>query len=112
MFCLERNGKRQLEKPYIPMSTWTNLNDLRKLSYHHKQRIHSSLNDEDITDEEYEHAQKIWRFFSINNLGGWHNLYLKLDVLLLADVFENFRELSMSSYGLDPAWYYTTPGLA
>ena len=43
---------------------------------------------------------------------GYHNIYLKSDVLLLADVFENFRDLSLENYKLDPAWYYTWPGLA
>jgi hypothetical protein len=46
-------------------------------------------------------------------LGEWHDLYLKLDVLLLTDVFENFRDLCLEkSHGLNPVWYYITPGLA
>ena len=39
-------------------------------------------------------------------------LYNKSDVLILADIFENFRNVCASNYDLDPAWYYTSPGLA
>jgi len=45
-------------------------------------------------------------------MGEYHDLYLTSDILLLADVFENFRDLCMKNYGLDPAWYYTSPGLS
>ena len=42
----------------------------------------------------------------------YHDLYLESDVLLLTDVFENFRDLCLHNYGLDPCWYYIAPGLA
>ena len=45
-------------------------------------------------------------------MGEYHDLYLKSDVLLLADVFEEFRHVCMENYSLDPAWYYTSPGLS
>ena len=48
----------------------------------------------------------------MNTLREYHDLYLKTDVLLLADVFEQFRTTCLHHYALDPAWYYTSPGLA
>ena len=69
-----------------------------------KKDLYSKLNDCGITDKEYEHAQKIWKEFEIKNLGEYHDLYLKSDVLLLADVFEEFRNICLENYFLDPAW--------
>ena len=77
-----------------------------------KESFYSSLNDEHISDEDYEHAKKVWDAFEMKTLEDYHELYNKTDVLLLADVFENFRGIYSSNYGLDPAHYYTSPGLA
>ena len=77
-----------------------------------KDDFYSKLNDENITDEEYTHAQRVWEAFSCKNLGDYHDLYVKTDVALLADVFENFRKLCLTQYQLDPAHYYTSPGLS
>ena len=75
-----------------------------------KSSFFSRLTDTDISD--YAHAQNVWTTFQMNTLGDYHDLYLKCDVLLLADVFEQFRATCMSYYGLDPAHYYTAPGLS
>ena len=48
----------------------------------------------------------------MKNLEEYHNLYNRVDVLLLTNVFENFRDICIKSYNLDPAHYYTAPGLA
>ena len=77
-----------------------------------QKEFYSKLNDEDITDDEYQHALNVWKTFGCNNIRDYHNLYLKSDVLLLADVFENFRSTCLYHYNLDPAHYYTSPGLA
>ena len=77
-----------------------------------KEDFYSLLMDEDITDREYKHAQKVWETFEIENMGQYHDLYPKSDVLLVADVFENFRESCLTYYGLDPCHHVSSPGLS
>ena len=72
----------------------------------------SKLMSEGITDEDYQHAQTVLKKFNIESMKDYHNLYNLIDVLLLADIFENFRNIYMNHYGLAPAWYFSTPGLA
>ena len=71
--------------------------------------FYSLLTNEEISESEYAHAQKVWETFGIENMGQYHDLYLKSDVLLLADIFENFREQYLHTYGLDPAHYVSLP---
>ena len=73
-------------------------------------KFYSGLSQEGITDDDYQHAQEVWDTFNCATLGDYHDLYLRTDVLLLADVFENFRKTAMATYKLDPAHYYTLPG--
>ena len=77
-----------------------------------KEEFYSILNDEHISDEGYEHAQHVWNTFSLKNMGEYHDLYLASDILLLADVFENFRKTCLEYYELDPCHYFTSPGLS
>ncbi|XP_073259356.1 uncharacterized protein [Porites lutea] len=77
-----------------------------------KDSFYSKLNDEEITDDDYQHAINVWNTFECKTIRDYHDLYLKSDVLLLADVFENFRKTCLKHYNLDPAHYYTSPGLA
>ncbi|XP_018401236.1 PREDICTED: uncharacterized protein LOC108778519 [Cyphomyrmex costatus] len=75
-----------------------------------RESFHSSLTGDTVSESDYAHAANVWQRFSVRTLGAYSDLYLKTDVLLLADVFENFRESCITSYGLDPAHYYTLPG--
>ena len=77
-----------------------------------KEDFYSILNNQHISDDEYKHAQNVWSTFSLKNMGEYHNLYLKSDILLLADVFENFRKTCLEYYKLDPCHYFTSPGLS
>ena len=77
-----------------------------------KEAFYSSLTLTGISDADYSHAQNVWKTFGMETMGDYHDLYLKTDVLLLADCFENFRKTCIQNYDLDPAHYYTTPGLS
>lgn len=77
-----------------------------------KDEFYSILTDEGIRDEQYTHAQKVWDIFKLKNMGEYHDLYLKSDILLLADIFENFRKTCLQYYKVDPAHYFTSPGLS
>lgn len=91
------------------------VSDITKLQIDHlppKSDFHNKLNDSEISDEDYAHAQLVWDTFKCKNLKEYCDLYLKGDVLILADVFENFRNICREKYKLDPCWYYTLPGLA
>ena len=65
-----------------------------------------------ISKEDYEHSRNVWSMFELKNMGDYHDLYLETDVVMLADVFESFRKVCIDNYGLDPAHFYTAPGLA
>ena len=77
-----------------------------------KESFYSKLTEKHINDDEYERALQIWKRFNIKNLGEYHDLYLMTDVLLLADIFENFRDMCLETYKLDPAYYITLPNFA
>ena len=95
--------------PYDYMNAFDKFNDEQLPS---KEQLYSRLTEEDITNDDYTKAKQIWKHFDIKNMGEYHDLYLKTDVLLLTDVFENFRDMCLSYYGLDPAYYYTLPNFA
>ena len=67
---------------------------------------------EDITDADYVHAKRVCKEFETKNLGEYHDLYVQSDTLMLADVFENFRNMCLKIYKLDLAKFLSAPGLA
>ena len=77
-----------------------------------KEAFYSNLNLQDISDEDYIHAQKVWDVFEINNIGDYHYLYVQSVTLFLADVCENFRNMCFEKYQLDPTYFVSAPGLA
>ena len=100
-----------LEKVY-PYEYMKSPKKLKETQLPPKEAFYSRLNDEGITDENYAHAQKVWKTFEMKNLDDYHNLYNQVDVLLLSDVLENLRNICCKHYNLDPAHYFTAPGLA
>ncbi|XP_022809457.1 uncharacterized protein LOC111346436 [Stylophora pistillata] len=72
----------------------------------------SSLSGVGISEEGSCHSHKVWKTFEMKTFRDYLKLYNQSDVLLLADVFENFRKVCKANYGLDPCWYFTAPGLA
>ena len=74
------------------MDDWEKFNETTLAE---KKEFYSNLNIEDITDAYYMHVKKVCKDFEIKNLGEYHDLYLESDVLLLADVFENFRKMCL-----------------
>ena len=77
-----------------------------------KEDFHSNLNLEDISDEDYALAQKVWDLFEIKNRGEYHDLHVQSDTLLLAEVFENFRNKCLEIYELNTIYFVSSPELA
>ena len=101
--------KRKGVFPYEYMSDFSKLSAKRLPP---KEAFYSQLNDCHISDKDYDHAKKVWKAFDCKTMKDYHNLYLKTDVLLLADVMTEFRKTCKKTYELDPLHYYTSPGLA
>ena len=104
--------KLLLRKGVFPYDWFDSFDRLSSTSLPPKESFHSILNDSEISEEDYQHAQNVWETFRMKTMRDYHDLYLKSDVLLLSDVFENFRDVCLDNYRLDPMFYYTAPGLA
>ena len=116
---LERSSSERINKfvlllrkgvyPYEYADTWERFSEISLPS---KEDFYSNLNMEDISDIDYRHANKVFKVFKLENLGDYHDLYVQSDTLLLADVFNNFRDMCLKEYELDPAHFLSLPGLA
>ena len=95
--------------PYEYMDNWERFDET---SLPNKKSFYSSLNMENIDDIDYRDGNNMFKKFKLKNLGEYHDLYVQSDTLLLADVFENFRNMCIKYYELDPAHFLSLPGLA
>ena len=77
-----------------------------------KCKFYNSLKDECISEKDYLKANNIWNVFKMNTMGDYHDVYLKTDVLLFADVLEKFVNTCLNYYELDPCYYFNSPGLS
>ena len=101
--------KRKGVFPYDHMTDFSKLDDT---CLPPKKAFYNQLYDSHINDKDYDHAQNVWKTFGCETMKDYHDLYLKTDVLLLADVMTEFRKVCKKVYGLDALHYYTSPGLA
>ena len=90
------------------MDSWERFSET---SLPEKEAFYSSLNMEDITEVDHRHAERVFKSLNNKNLGDYHDFYVQSDTLLLADVFENFRNLCIKVYEQDPAHFWSPPGL-
>lgn len=113
--------KRKGIYPYEYMDSWSRLDETKLPSVEHftsslkhttKEFCKLSGKEQKELEADYEHAQEVWREFGCETMGDYHNLYLESDVCLLTDIFEHFRKISMDKFKLDPAHYFTLPGMA
>ena len=113
---LERNfGEKHklLSRKGVYRYDWmNNFSKFKETCLPSKEEFYSKLNFQDISEKDFSFAQEIWKEFEIQNLREYHDLYLQTDILLLADVFEQFWKTCLEHYQLDPCWFYTAPGLS
>ena len=95
--------------PYEYMDSWLRFN---KTSLPDKEVFYSNLHMEDITDADHRHAKRVFKSLDNKNFGNYHDSYVKSDTLLVADVFENFRNMCIKVYELDSAHFLSAPGFA
>ena len=122
---LPKDGFKNLEKYFTPEQVkllkrkgffpYDYMDDIEKLKIKKppKQEVfYSKLTGQGINNDNYQHVLNVWKTWKMKTFKEYLKLYNETDVLLLADVFENFRDVCLKNYGLDPVYYYTAPGLA
>ena len=101
-----------LRKGVYPYEYMDSRERFNETSFPDKEAFCSNLNTEDITDVDYKHAKIVFKYLINKNLDDHHDLYVQNDTLLLADVFENFRNMCIKVYELGPVHFLSAPGLA
>lgn len=99
-----------MRKGVYPYSYMNSFDRFKETKLPNKKHFYNDFTEEHISDGDYTHAKNVWNTFNIKNMGEYHDLYMKSDVYLLTDIFENFRNISMQSYNLDPVHYLSLPG--
>ena len=103
--------QKVIRKGVFPYEWLTHTALLNQNCLPHKDQFFSRLSSSGITDADFAHAEDVWKTFGMSTMCEYHDLYLKTDVLLLADVFENFRDMALEHFKVDPCHYVTAPGM-
>ena len=101
-----------LEKGEFPYQWFNSFERFDETALPPASDFHNDLTGDEIMPVDYAREQEVWRLGECRTLADYHDLYLRTDVALLADVFETFRDLMREKHGLDPAHYLTAPGMA
>ena len=107
----EEKIKNVIRKGVFPYEWLTSVKSLDETKLPSKNDFFSHLNLDGISDEDYDHAKRVWTNFNMRSMCEYHDLYLKTDALLLADVFENFRDMALKHFEVDPCHYLTAPSM-
>ena len=108
----ESQYKLFIRKRIYPYEYMDDFDKFKETTLPSKKAFYSKLNMSGVSNQDYEHARRVWSKFGIKDLGKYHDLYLCMDAILLANVFEDFRKVCLDKCGLDPSHFYTAPGLA
>ena len=100
------------QKGFFPYEYMDTIEKFKNTKPPPQKAFYSKLSGKGINNNNYNHVLNVWKTFKMKTFKDYLKLYNDSDVLLLADVFENFRDLCLKIYGLDPVYYYTAPGLA
>lgn len=112
VFSDEETAKFSLRKNVYCYDYIDNYERFEETNLPSKEAFYNRLKKVGISDEDYAYVQEVWHRFKMKNLGDLHDHYVLTDVLLLADVFERFRDMTLDYYKLDACHYFTSPGLA
>ena len=108
----ENQYKLLIRKEIYPYEYMTDWDKFKETKLPPRKAFYSKLNMAGVREEDNEHTNRTWKEFGLKDLGEYHDLYLKTDVILLANISEAFRKVCLKNYGLDPAHFYTAPRLA
>ena len=100
------------QKGFFPYDYMDSIEKLKDTKPPPQKAFYSKLTGKGINNYNYRHVLNVWKTWKMKTFKEYLELYNITDVLLLADVFENFRDICLKNYGLDPVYYYTAPGLA